>query len=86
MTPSLTQAPAGLTLSWITEKHLCYIAHIWAEKETETEELQDFDFSDMATAAKQFIDSQPDGVEFISHIENCFDVLVKEYEGSETHE
>ena len=72
--------------SWTHTEKVCYIAHIWAEKETSSPCLQDFDFTEMATATQEFIDCQPDDVEFKSHIENCFDALVFECENDTTLE
>ena len=76
---------------WTKSEALCYIAHIWAEKENDEDmgDLQDFDFIDMAIAAEQFIDSYPEnfnGISFTTHIENCFDVLMREIAGADTPE
>ena len=72
--------------AWTQSEKVCYIAHIWAEKETPFPCLQDFDFMEMAKAAQEFIDCQPENVEFIAHIENCFDALVFECENDTTLE
>lgn len=71
---------------WTYTEKVCYISHIWAEKEKEFQALQDFDFTDMAKAADEFINSQPYNVEFKDHVENCFKALNKECEESETPE
>lgn len=71
---------------WSYEEKLCYIAHNWADKEKETPHLQDFDYMDMAKASVEFIQSQPDNVDFLIHIENCFDVLARECEGADSPE
>jgi hypothetical protein len=68
---------------WKYIEKICYIAHIWAKKEKEKEVLEDFDYEDMANAVEQFINCLPDNVNFITHIENCFDVLEAECEGRE---
>ena len=70
---------------WTHEERLCYIAHLWADKENETgkECLQDFDYFDMAIAAKEFIDSFSNKCAWATHVENCFDKLVLECEGQE---
>ena len=74
--------------SWTRDEKICYIAHAWADKEkdAEFENLQDYDFMDMAKAAAEFINSQPDNVYFLTHIENCFDVLIAEMEGRDSAE
>lgn len=72
-------------LDWTYEEKLCYIAHIWADKEKEMSSLQDFDYSDMAKAAVEFINSQRHDIEFKEHIDNCFKTLNEECE-AESHE
>jgi hypothetical protein len=72
--------------SWTQVEKICYIAHMWVEKEGTSPCLQDFDYTDMSIAAQQFIRCQPDTVIFITHIENCFDALVAECENKETPE
>lgn len=62
---------------WTPEEKLCYIAHIWADKEPCCEILEDYGFSDMAKAAVKFIECQQPNIEFTEHIENCFFLLQK---------
>ena len=65
---------------------VCYITHTWAEKEKKVEELQHFDYLEMANAAADFIGSQPDDVVFTEHVEKCFDVLKSEIYSEEPAE
>jgi hypothetical protein len=73
---------------WTRDEKFCYIAHVWADKEQilEMMDLQDFNYTEMAQSIAEFIDSQPDNIDFITHIENCFDVLEREVNGAETVE
>ena len=69
--------------NWNNKEKICYIAHIWAEKEKKKKMrcLQDFDYTDMAQAADNFISSFPDNVSWQTHVENCFDKLAAECGG-----
>lgn len=71
--------------SWTYEEKLCYIAHLWADKEKIMLSLQDFDYVDMTEAAIEFIRNQPDNIEFTAYIENCFNELDKEHIGENSH-
>lgn len=66
--------------SWTYEEQLCYIAHIWADKEIQLGYgcLQDFDYMDIACAAKTFINGYSAEVDFKEYVDTCFDDLVKE--------
>jgi len=70
--------------SWTNTEKICYIAHVWADKEKKKKFLKDFDYTEMARTTAEFIDCQPDNVSFLTHVENCFDVLEAEFEGRDS--
>lgn len=66
---------------WTRDERICYVAHEWASKENKEgfEFLQDFDYTDMANAAKDFVDTYNSTVcAFSTHVEHCFSVLQME--------
>jgi len=81
-----TSNPLLLNAAWTHTEKVCYIAHEWADKEEPYPCLQDFDYTDMATSAQQFIDCQPSNIDFNTHVENCFDALASECEEKATPE
>ena len=71
---------------WTYNEKVCYIAHIWADKENTDNVLMDFDFTEMANLVQEFIESHPANVPFQTHIDNCFKTLVDEYRAEDTAE
>jgi len=67
---------------WTYTEKVCYIAHIWADKEKgkDKEVLQDFDYTEMAIVTDEFISGFSTDMDFREYVDLCFDNFVKKCE------